>query len=496
MNRKIKSILAAVLAGVMTLSFCVSALADDIDAEESQAVVESVLSAVEAQQQKNAIASLIITLSETYYYGVYDEDLLYRALCSTIDNGYYDFDKAVEAVMKGLKDGYSEYYTAERFESLYSSIQGEYYGIGVMIMLSGEHVVITGVFPGSPAENAGLKSYDTILSIDGQSIAGLSTADVAALIKREKGAPVSIGILRGDTEMTVECICDEVNQNPISYEIMEDGKIGYIYISSFTANLDDFITPVLNEFDEKGITDVILDIRDNGGGELNAAIALANHFVPEGVITKLKYKDETKNEDLTVTNGMTKPKYNLVLLVNENSASASELFTAAVKDRKAGTVIGVNTFGKGSMQTVFRLSTGSGVKYTVAEFYSPNDNRIHTVGVAPDYTVENTVYRVDESKFAPVALEKPNDTSDGEHILAIEERLNALGCFKSEPDTVFDEETSDAIRYFQTVRGLEITGEPDFYTLIAINDYIYDFELETDNQLEAAKNYILTGKIE
>lgn len=478
----------------MTLSFCISALAEDFDADETQASVESALPQLEAQKQKNAIANLIITLSSTYYYGVSDEDLLYRALCSTIDNGYYDFDKAVEAAMKALKDGYSEYYTAERFENLYTSIQGEYFGIGVTIMLSGDHVVITGVFPGSPAENAGLKSYDIIISVDGQSIAGLSTADVAALIKREKGSPVKLGILRGNTEMTVDCICDEVNQNPVSYEIT-DGKIGYIYISSFTANLDDFITPVLKEFDEKGITDIILDIRNNGGGELNAAIDLANHFIPEGVITKLKYKDETKNEDLTVTNGMTKPKYNLVLLVNENSASASELFAAAVKDRRAGTVIGTNTFGKGSMQTVFRLSTGSGVKYTVAEFHSPNDSRIHSIGVAPDYTVENTVYTVDESKFAPVALEKPNDTTDGEHILAIEERLHALGCFDSEPDTVFDEETSDAVRYFQTVMGLEITGMPDFYTLIAINDYIYDFELETDNQIEAAKKYILTGKI-
>jgi carboxyl-terminal processing protease len=193
---------------------------------------------------------------------------------------------------------------------------------------------------------------------------------------------------------------------------------------------------------------------------------------------------------------MTEPKYNLVLLVNENSASASELFTAAVKDRKAGTIIGTNTFGKGSMQSVFRLSTGSGVKYTIAEFYSPNDNRIHTIGVTPDYTVENEVYTVDEDNFAELDLDKAGDTSESENILAIEERLNSLGCFSGNPDNVFDDETRNALRYFQTVKGLEITGEPDLYTLIALNDYIYDFELENDNQLEAAKNYILTGKID
>jgi carboxyl-terminal processing protease len=488
LNRKIKSLLALILAFVMTASCCFSVFADDEGTRT--------LSKAEAQRQKNAIANFVMQVSSTYYYGVEDEDLLYRALCSTIDNGSYDFDKAVEAIMKGLKDGYSEYYTPERYQSLYSSIQGEYYGIGVSIMLSSEHVVITGVFPGSPAESAGLKAYDKIVSVDGQSIANLSTSDVANLIKREKGAPVKIGIIRGNTEMEVDCICDEVSQNPVSYEIMEDGKIGYIYISTFSANLDDYITPILNEFDEKGIKNVILDLRNNGGGELNAALSLANHFIPSGVITKLKYKDETLNEDLTVTNSMTEPKYNLVLLVNENSASASELFTAAVKDRKAGTIIGTNTFGKGSMQSVFRLSTGSGVKYTIAEFYSPNDNRIHTIGVTPDYTVENEVYTVDEDNFAELDLDKAGDTSESENILAIEERLNSLGCFSGNPDNVFDDETRNALRYFQTVKGLEITGEPDLYTLIALNDYIYDFELENDNQLEAAKNYILTGKID
>ncbi len=506
MKKMIKKLTAGILTAVMLFSGTVFAedmpmpeepteSASETAEAEAETIEIKVPTAAEAYKLKTAIAGLSMRLAETYYYGVEDEDLLYRALSSAISKGYFDFDAAVENMMKALKDGYSEYYSPERYESLYTSIQGEYYGLGVTIMLSGNHVVITGIFPNSPADKSGLKLYDTIVSIDGKSTEGLSAADVASLIKREKGTAVNVGVKRGDETLTVTAYCDEVDQNPVSYEIW-DGNIGYIYISSFTANLDEFVSPILAEFDEKGIKDVILDIRNNGGGELNAAIALASHFIPEGVVTKLKYKNPELNEDLTVTNGMTKPKYNLVLLVNENSASASELFSGAVKARKAGTIIGTKTFGKGSMQSVFRLQSGCGIKYTIAEFYSPADERIHTVGITPDYVVENPTYPVDENKFEKIDLDKPNDTTPGKHVMAVEQRLGALGFMESEPDENFDEETENAVKQFQALSGMDITGETDLYTLIAISDYVYDFNITEDVQIEAAEKFIKTGKID
>lgn len=487
MLKRFKTILSIVLAAVLLFSCAAS-----ISAEENF----QKLSSYEAAKHKDTLARLIVQISMTYYYGAEDVDLLYRALCSTIENGYYDFDKAVEEVIDFLKvkDKYSEFYSPERYENVYTGITGEYYGIGVTITLSGDHVVVAGVFPNSPAEISGIQTYDTIVSVDGTSIAGLSVSDVATLIKREKGQKVSIGIIRNGTPMTIDCFCDEVDQNPVTYEIME-GNIGYIFISSFAMNLDEFIAPILKEFEEKGIKDIILDIRNNGGGELSAAIKLAEHFIPEGTIAKLKYKDEAQNTDITIDNDMAASPYNMVLLVNENSASASELFAGAVKDRNAGTIIGTNTYGKGSMQSVYKLFTGAGIKYTVAEFYSPNDSRIHTIGVQPDYLVENSVSVINEEDFSPVVLEKNNDTTEGEHILAIEQRLEALGCFEGVPDSVFDEETREALKYFQMARTLEITGQPDVYTLVALNDIIYDFTTENDDQIVAAKNYLLTGKI-
>ncbi|MCD8050036.1 MAG: S41 family peptidase [Clostridia bacterium] len=410
----------------------------------------------EAYVTKNTIANLCISIAKSYYYGVADEDLLYRALCSAIDLGYFDFDSAVESMMQLLQDGYSEYYSPERFESLYNDIQGEYYGIGVTITLSGENVVVMGIYPDSPAEKAGISLYDIIISIDGQSIAGMSLSDVASLIKREKGAAVKVGVMRGTEELVIECTCDEFSENPVTYEITED-NVGYIYISSFTANLDEFVTPVLEEFDAKGITNVVLDIRNNGGGELNAAISLASHFVPEGTIAKLKYKDETQNADLTVENGMTESKYNLVLLVNENSASASELFAGAVQGRGAGTIIGTTTFGKGSMQSMYRLSTGSGIKYTIAEFYTPNDERIHTIGITPDIVVENSTYHVSEDDMQILDVEKYDDKMDADNVLAVEQRLEALG-YLDEADNVFDDDTRDALRAFQTLFFFYFTG--------------------------------------
>ncbi len=517
MNKKFKSLVSLLLALVMLVSSSAFVYADETEpaAEAASEAIEEATDAAEEGQEfvqtrdtievtvptkweayvtKTAIANLCISIANSYYYGVLDEDLLYRALCSAIDLGYFDFDSAVESMMQLLNDGYSEYYSPERFESLYTDIQGEYYGIGVTITLSGDSVVVMGVFPDSPAEKAGISLYDIIISVDGQSIAGMSTSDVAALIKRERGETVKIGVLRGSEELVIECTCDEVDQNPVTYEIMED-NVGYIYISSFTSNLDEFVTPVLEEFDAKGIKNVVLDIRDNGGGELNAAISLASHFVPEGTIAKLKYKDETQNEDLVVENGMTEPKYNLVLLVNENSASASELFSGAVQGRGAGTIIGTTTYGKGSMQSMFRLSTGSGVKYTIAEFYTPNDERIHTIGITPDIIVENSTYHVSEDDMQILDVEKYDDKMDADNVLAVEQRLEALG-YLEEADNVFDDDTRDALRAFQTLHNLEITGEPTFYTLIALASIIYDFDKENDDQLAAALKYAATGSIE
>ena len=485
MNKKFRICLSLFLALILTLSCFVTVYAED------SAVVDALL----AKKYKNDIARLVVQMSQTYYYGVEDVDLLYRALCSTINTGVFDFNEAVKEMMKLMNDGYSEYYSPERFDNLYTNIQGEYYGIGVTITLSDQHVVVAGVFPNSPAEEAGIKLYDIIVSVDGTNIAGMSASDVATLIKREKGKKVTIGVVRDGEPLLLDCYCDEVDQNPISYKILEDGKIGYIYLSTFSLNVDEFLVPVLNEFKEKGITDIILDIRNNGGGELNAATALAKHFIPEGTIAKLKYKNEANNSDLMIENGMTKSPYNMVLLVNENSASASELFAGAFKDRLAGTIIGTNTYGKGSMQNVFRLSTGAGVKYTIAEFHSPNDNRIHTVGIEPNYIIENSTYKVTEDQFYPMILEKDGDKSEGEHIIAMEQRLEALGCFDGEPDMIFDEDTANAIRLLQMTRGLEINGEPDIYTLVTLNDIIYDFTYENDDQLDAAIEFLKTGEI-
>ncbi len=485
-NKNIKPLLSFVIAAILAVSCFVGVCAEE--------VVKP--SAYQAALMKNSIANICIQMADNYYYGVSDEDLLYRALCSAIDNGKFDFDLAVERMVDLLDDGYNEFYTPERFETFYTDITGEFYGIGVQIMLSGDHVVVASVFPDSPAEKCGIMPYDVIVSVDGKDIAGLSVSDVATLIKREKGAKVVIGVLRNGTPMTIDCFCDEVSQSPISYEIMEDGKIGYIYLSTFSLTLDEFITPVLKEFEEKGITNIILDIRNNGGGELNAAIDLAEHFIPEGTIAKFKYKNPENNEDAVISNNLKESPYNMVLLVNGYSASASELFAGAVKDRKAGVLIGTKTYGKGSMQSVFRLISGCGVKYTVAEFHSPNDTRIHTVGVMPDFVVENTVHKVTEADMEPMVFNSITDENNEKLNLAVEQRLEALGCFTGEPDAVFDSETEEAVRYFQMLKSLEITGELDMYTLVALNDIIYDYEYTEDNQLEAAKKYLLTGKTE
>ena len=264
-----KAVFAFLIAVILVISSFGNVLA-----QEETAPQEETKSEFSPVQLKYAIARVASQIASNYYYGVEDADLLYRALCSAIDNGSFDFDMAVERMMKALADEYSEFYPAERFEQVITDISGEFFGIGVSITLSDEHVVVVSVFPGSPAEKTGILPYDLIVSVDGQSIKGMSTAEVAALIKREKNSKVDLGIVRNGVPMTINCYCDEVDQNPVSYEIMEDGKIGYIYISNFTLNLDEFIVPILNEFNEKGIKDIqqIMGIDDK---EMESLIAAA-----------------------------------------------------------------------------------------------------------------------------------------------------------------------------------------------------------------------------
>lgn len=440
---------------------------------------------------KAYIVYLVSTLYNQYYYNdVTEADYLYAALTQTIDDEYFDLDRSIKAMVENM-DEYSAFFPAETFTEVIDNVRGEFSGAGIVMSKSIDDVMVMEVYADSPADQAGIKVGDIIKYADGQLLTGMALSDVRNIITGEKGTTVSLQVLRGEQMLDFTIIRGEVSVSSIENEICGDGEIGYIKLTSFTLSLEEFLKPVLDDFDKRGITKLILDLRGNHGGEVGAAQMLAELLLPEGVLTKVHYKDSSLNSDLKYTNNITTPKYDLVVLTDNYSASASEMFAGCVKARKLGTIIGEETFGKGSMQSIFRTITGSGIKFTFAEFYTPNDERIHTVGIQPDIHAEMEYTLPDAENFEDIDFERIGSTENGKGVYAMEQRLAVLGIFDGAPDEVWDEDTAQAIGKFQSYMNYAITSRPNLETLIALNDIDYTFYIEVDTPKQQAINYLM-----
>lgn len=296
----------------------------------------------------------------------------------------------IEGGLKGMLqtiDPYSNYYTPEEAIEIYRSIYGEFSGIGVYIEEKDSFINIRDTIKGAPGEKAGLKRDDLIISIDDKDIKGISIDNAQKMMQGQVGTKVKLGIKRDNKSkpIYIEVIRDNVVINPVEYKILEN-EIGYISLYEFSQSSAAEIKRVLEEFDKEGISKVILDLRNNPGGLLDQAIKISKHFVPAGPIVHIKEKNK---ELVTHISTNKNPKYKLVVLVNEHSASASEIVAGAVKDTKAGTIIGKKTFGKGIVQSMIPLDNGGLLKMTTAEYLTPNKTSIHGIGIDPDIVIEN-----------------------------------------------------------------------------------------------------------
>lgn len=323
-----------------------------------------------------------------------EPDLLFFIDAFQYVKNNYPFDieesQLIESSLKGMLqsiDPYSDYYTKEEAAEIYDDLAGEFSGIGVYIEEKNSYINIVDTIPNSPGEKAGLKANDLIISIDDQDIEGYTSEQAKDLIRGKEGTKVKLGILRGNkkTPIYIEVVRADIVVNPVEYKIIDE-KIGYIKLSQFTDNASKEVKKALKAFDEENIDKVILDLRNNPGGLLSQSIEISRLFVPKGPIVHIK----EKNKDL-VTHVSTneKPKYQLVLLANQNSASASEIVAGAVKDTKAGTIIGNKTFGKGIVQTMLPLANGGILKLTTAQYLTPNKLSIHGEGITPDIEIQN-----------------------------------------------------------------------------------------------------------
>jgi carboxyl-terminal processing protease len=291
-------------------------------------------------------------------------------------------------MVSGLGDPYTVYYTPEEYESLMVSTSGTYYGIGAGLTQDTDTMVvtITKVYEGTPAEEAGLLKDDIIVSVDGVEATSMDVSDLVQLIRGEEGTTVSLEIYRASTdeELTFEVERRNVQLPSVAGQMLDDG-IGYIQISEFQSGTAAQFETILNQLEEQGMQSLIVDVRDNPGGLLSSVVSILDEILPEGTVVYTE--DKYGNRD-TYTSDASCINYPMVVLVNGNSASASEIFAGAIKDYEYGTLLGTTTFGKGIVQSIFPLSDGDALKITTAKYYTPNGYNIHGTGIEPDIELE------------------------------------------------------------------------------------------------------------
>ena len=317
-------------------------------------------------------------------------------------------DGAIKGYVEGLGDDYSEYMTKEEWEDFQATALGDFEGIGVYVSLDkNNNVVILSTIKDSPAEAVGLKEKDIIVEVNGENVLGVKDAsEVTSKIKGTAGTKVHLKVARDDEYKEFDVERAKVKIYHVESEMLEN-NIGYISLITFDEDCSVEVQKAIEDLKSKGAKKLILDLRNNTGGLVSEAYKIANLFIPKDKdILITEYSDGRKETTTTKNDNIT--DMDLVLLVNEYSASASEILSGALRDNERATLVGTNTYGKGVIQQVFSLLDGSVLKLTVAEYYTPNGTEIHKIGLKPDYEVELPEVE-DEKDFVDTQLEKAKE---------------------------------------------------------------------------------------
>lgn len=310
-----------------------------------------------------------------------------------IINSYIDevdksklIDAAISGMYNFLNDEYSIYMDNDMTESLNEQLEGTYDGIGIEMTMNNKGVIyVTQVFKNTPAEKAGLKPDDILVALDGESLEGKTTAEVASVIKKGTKSEFKLTYKRDNIEKTVTVNKKHIYINSVKSERFDN--IGYINISTFSATTEEQVKKELDNFD-KNISDLIIDLRNNTGGYLNAAYDVSELFLKKGkVIYQLKDRNN-KITKFTAKSGEYRHFNNIIVIINGSTASASEILALALKESANAKIVGTKSYGKGTVQETSKLKSGSMVKYTTAYWLSPEGNSINKTGITPDYKID------------------------------------------------------------------------------------------------------------
>ena len=328
----------------------------------------------------------------------YNQLRLFNEVFNLLRTEYYDELKvqpeqlipgAIDGMIGVLEDPHTSYFTKEYFDELKTDTKGEFGGLGIVIGLRNKWITVISPIDDTPAQRAGVIAGDKIIEIDGVSTEGFTTMDAVKRLRGEVGTSVTITIMR---KAETEPLEFTITRGTIKLETVKsttiDDHIGYVRISQFSEPTPEAMRNHMLELKEKGIDSMIVDLRNNPGGLLSSAIEITDMFLTEGSIVSTRGRDPQQNQVFMATSRAVAPDIPLIIMVNEGSASGSEIFAGAIKDNKRGILIGQRTFGKGSVQTVRELPEGAGIRITTAIYYPPSGESIHEEGIVPDEEVE------------------------------------------------------------------------------------------------------------
>ncbi|GGN93030.1 S41 family peptidase [Saccharibacillus kuerlensis] len=418
-----------------------------------------------------------------------------NAAVKLIEDNYYkdvDHNKLVEGAVNGivgaLDDPYSSYMPAEQASEFNESIEGSFTGIGAEVELKNERVTVISPIKGSPAEKAGIQAKDVLLSVDGESLAGLDLKTAVSKIRGPKGSTVTIMVQRPGTPDPIKF---EIKRDSIKLESvnarMEDGSVGVIEVTQFSSNTGDRFKEELKKLEQQGMKGLVIDLRNNPGGLLNVVVDMAEQFVPKGsIIVQEEYRNGAR-EVIRSEGSAAKKTYPVTVLINGGSASASEIMAGALKESAGARLLGEDSFGKGTVQTSVsdRLGDGTLLKFTIAKWLTPDDEWIHEKGIKPDEKVTQPDYFT----VAPINKEQTlKYNMNNENVKSAQVMLSGLGYDTKRKDGYFDTETKKQVKAFQTSQKLIVSGMIDEKTANALEAAVLEeiTDPANDTQLNQA----------
>ncbi len=410
-------------------------------------------------------------------------DLIQQAYVEEVDTKKL-IQGAIQGMVATLQDPYSVYMDEETAERFNESMDSSFNGIGAQIAIQEGKLVIISPIKNSPAEKAGLKAKDQIIKIDGDAVDGLDLYEASSKIRGKKGTTVTLDIVRNGVSksLTYEITRDEVPILTVFSELKESGgkKFGYVEITSFAEETARDFEAELKELEAENIAGLVIDVRGNPGGMLTSVQGILDQLVT-GDKPYVQIEDRSGKKQAYYSEMEKEKDYPITVLVDEGSASASEILVAALNEINGTTLIGTKTFGKGTVQQPIPLEAGGNLKLTMAKWLTPNGNWIHGKGIEPTIEVQQPAYfNAHTIEYKEPLKLNMND----ENIKFAQEMLKGLGFTPGRIDGYFDEQTEKAVKAFQAVEELPVTGEIDEKTVAKLEEKIASFIKDEKNDIQ------------